>query len=253
MHSTEHARIIRIQKNFASTMQVLECLVDASNPIQSMIVSGAPGIGKSWNICKRLQELHDTAEINYSYLNGKCSTGGLYEALYNARSKYSVLLLDDVEVFDSDDKMNLLKAALDTGESRKISWMSRTQTTLPKQFEFKGAVVFITNVNLAQQALGSSGTAQHTKAVLSRSIFIDLEIHDAESIKAHVLNVLSTSPICTRLGCTPEEQTEVLNFIAKYGEHIPNLSLRTPVLMSGIIKKYKNEWESICLQRLVQQ
>ncbi len=245
------ALLQKIDQNFQSTMDILECVVDANNPINSMIVSGAPGIGKSWNIMKRLQELHDCAEINYTYLNGKCSAGGLYEALYEARSKYSVLLLDDVEVFDSDDKLNLLKAALDTGETRKISWMSRTQTTLPKQFAFNGAVVFITNVNLAQQALQQNALGQHTKAVLSRSVFVDLEIHDKESIKLHVLNVLRKSPVVQRLGCSTEQQQIILNFIERYGDNMNDLSLRTPVLMAGIMQKFSSTYENLWKQRLV--
>lgn len=247
---TNHEIITKkINRNFAATMNVLECVVDHTNPVQSMVVSGAPGVGKSFNICKRLQALHDSARIEYKYMNGKCTAGGLYQALYDARSKYSVLLLDDVEVFDSDDKLNLLKAALDTGESRTITWASRARTDLPTQFEFKGAVVFITNVNLAQIAKGTTNLAPHVKAVMSRSILCDLEIHTAEEIQIHVLNILRSTDICSRLGVSVQEQERIINYIERNGSSIPSLSLRTPVLMSGIIKKFPDSAEEIWNER----
>lgn len=242
--------INKISQNLSSTMQILDCIVDHHNPINSMIVSGAPGTGKSWNIKNKLQHLHNQGMINLSACTGKSSTGGLYEALYNARHKYSVLLLDDVEVFDSEDKINILKAALDTNPIRNISWMTRTSSHLPQSFDFHGAVIFITNNNIKEDLKKNSNLSVHLNAILSRSIFVDLEIHDKMTIKLHVLNVLINSPMLKSLKLNEHQINEIIHFIHHYGESINDLSLRTPVLLSGLITKFPQQWQNIAIQRL---
>ena len=51
-----------------------------------------------------------------------------------------------------DLSLNILKAALDSSKKRYISWNTDSNMLgregIPDRFEFKGSVIFITNINL---------------------------------------------------------------------------------------------------------
>ncbi|WPK19208.1 hypothetical protein [Salmonella phage SD-6_S16] len=94
---TREARSIQIQKNFNSMMVALECLLDDSSTVKSMVVSGAPGVGKTYTLSKRLQKAHDAAEWNVATISGKMTTLALYEVLYKNRHSTNVLVLDDMD------------------------------------------------------------------------------------------------------------------------------------------------------------
>jgi uncharacterized protein YihD (DUF1040 family) len=61
--------------------------------------------------------------------------------------------LDDCDsVFKDDDAVNILKGALDSYDTRKISYITSRelkdsyQNPVPRQFEFTGRVIFISNI-----------------------------------------------------------------------------------------------------------
>lgn len=237
----------RINENFNAMMDTLECILNPLNPIKSMTVTGASGIGKSYNIIKRLEDAHDTGFCNYHYLNGKCTTLGLYQALYQARELGSVLLMDDVDVFDTEDKLNLLKAALESDDNRIISYMSSsrhlTDNNIPIQFEFKGKIVFITNKDLVKISEANSALSPHVDALMTRGAFIDLEIHDNESIMIHIENIMRSTNIVKKFGLDNNASDELLNFMIKNCDNLRKPSLRMPVQLAGLYLQYPNKWE----------
>ncbi|AXC39007.1 UNVERIFIED_ORG: hypothetical protein [Escherichia phage CMSTMSU] len=63
---TRTEKAIQIEKNFNSMMAALECLLDTqANSINSLIVSGKGGVGKTYNVDQRLQKADDNFEIDY--------------------------------------------------------------------------------------------------------------------------------------------------------------------------------------------
>lgn len=152
----------------------------------SLVISGLPGLGKTTDVEKTLDEIR----VDYVPVAGDITTSGLYEILFLNRDK--LLLFDDMDsVFKTEESLNLLKAVLDTKPKRKVSRILKTHFDsfgmsdedverkynelgkLPKQFEFTGRIIFITN---------KSGE-ELDDALISRSLFVDVSPGFDEVIK----------------------------------------------------------------------
>lgn len=238
---------LRIAENFDAMMDTLECILNPLNPIKAMTVTGASGIGKSYNLIKRLEDAHDHGYCNFHYLNGKCTGLGLYQALYNARHLGSVLLMDDVDVFDTEDKLNLLKASLESDDNRIITYMSSSRhladNGIPTQFEFCGKVIFITNKDLVKISEANSALSPHVEALMTRGAFIDLEIHDNESVMVHIENIMRSTNIVKGLGVNNDGAEKILNFMLKNSANLRKPSLRMPVQLAGLYLQFPDKWE----------
>jgi hypothetical protein len=247
MMSRREVLKLRIAENFEAMMDTVECIMDPFNPIKALTVTGASGIGKSYNLIKRLEEAHDTGFCNFHYLNGKCTGLGLYQALYNARNLGDVLLMDDVDVFDTEDKLNLLKASLESDDKRIITYMSSSRVLadngIPTQFEFSGKVIFITNKDLVKISQANSALSPHVNALMTRGAFIDLEIHDNESIMVHIENIMRTTNIVKGHGISKEGSDNILNFMLKNCANLRLPSLRLPVQLAGLYLQFPEKWE----------
>lgn len=244
-------KAIQIEKNFNSMMAALEALLDTTaNSINSLIVSGKGGVGKTYNVDKRLQKADDNYEIDYKKVSGKVTTMGLYEALYHSRHAASVLLLDDVDIFADETNIDLLKAVLDTSEKRVVSYATAgkylEQQGIPKQFEFRGKVIFLTNKNLSQIAKGKSSLAPHIDALITRSIFIDLQLFSNEEVMIHIENIMKKANILENQFVSDEGSKQILNWMLKNEDKLRSPSLRMPVLMAGMYNKFPYDWEAMC-------
>lgn len=239
-----------IKSAFNAMMAALECLLQVNSTVNSLCVSGAPGIGKTFNLNKRLQQAHDSLEWNVNSISGKMTTMALYETLYNNRHNTSVLVLDDMDsVFDSEDSLNLLKGALDTGK-RNISYMTSSKylkdNGIPNTFEMKGKVIFITNKNMSILSKGQSKMAPHYAAFMTRSVYVDLKIHNNTDIMIHIENVMRQSNILTKFNVSNEGSNMILNWMLKNEMTLRTPSLRTPVLMAGLYNSNPFDWEEMC-------
>lgn len=239
---------LRIAENFDAMMDTVECILKPFNPIKSLTVTGASGIGKSFNVIKRLKEADSTGHCNYFYMNGKCTALGLYEALYNARHMCSVLLLDDIDVFECETKLNLLKAALETDDERIITYMSTSRhlvdNDIPTQFDFKGKIIFITNKDLVKISESKSALSPHVDAFMTRGAFIDLEIHDNESIMIHIESIMKSTNIIKKFGVSNDVSNSILNFMLRNSENLHKPSLRMPVQIVGLYLQFPTKWEA---------
>lgn len=247
---TREEKAKEIEQRFESMLAVVDAALTPGNTIKSLCLSGAPGVGKTFTLSKRLQKAHDSLEWNVTSVSGKMTTLALYELLYNNRHCTSCLVLDDMDsVFDSEDSMNLLKAALDTSK-RTISYLSSSKYLrdlgIPGTFEMKGVVIFITNKNLSVLAAGNSKMAPHYAAFMSRSVYVDLKIHTNEEIMIHIENVMTKNNILEKFNISKEGSNQILNFMLKNEESLRTPSLRTPVLMAGLYNSNPFDWEIMC-------
>lgn len=248
-----HPRLVRsqkIQKNFDSMLAVLESMLKPNSPINSMIVSGAPGIGKTYSLSNRLNKAHSNAECNVTTVSGKMTTLALFEVLYKNRFSTNIIVLDDMDsIFDSEDGMNLLKAVLDTSK-RTVSYISSSKylkdNGIPSTFDFFGKIVFITNKDLTRIAASKSKQAPHCQALISRSVYIDLEIQSKEDIMIHIENVMLSTNILEKYNVNQNGSNMILNWMLKHQERLQSPSLRTPVLISALYNSNPYDWEEIC-------
>jgi hypothetical protein len=174
----------------------------ARGDVKGLVVSGASGVGKSHEVELALSRdsLMDKLSFNadaqdqntrrisragdfkprYEIIKGYSTAPALYMTLYEYSEGNETLVFDDCDsVLGDEVSLNILKAALDTTRRRVISWKSQTRnsTSAPDQFEFKGGVIFITNLNFEKVIeRGTSRMVKHLEAIMSRCLYLDLTI-----------------------------------------------------------------------------
>lgn len=165
----------------------------------NIVVAGSAGMGKSHNVFRLLNQMEaDGKIVSYRRVSGHCTPQALYIALFRASSEGQVIVLDDVDVFNDQGMLDLLKAAMETDKfRRKLSWLSSKpiiiegETEVPSEFHFHGRVIFISNINFIAEIAKGGKKAESLNAVMSRcSAYIDLFMDESmkfESIR-HLLD-----------------------------------------------------------------
>ena len=151
---TDEETIERMRERF----DMLEDMTRATKKgdVRAMIVSGPPGVGKSFGVEKVLGK-HDIIatlgerQPKYQVVKGAMSAIGLYCKLFNYADKDNVLVFDDCDsIFADELSLNILKAALDSKKNRTIHWNTDSfklrNEGVPDSFTFKGGAIFITNL-----------------------------------------------------------------------------------------------------------
>lgn len=214
----------------------------------SVIVTGPGGLGKSHTVTKALTksgfndlstldelEIGDNVPKNsFRVIKGYSTPKGLFRTLYENRN--SVIVFDDCDsVLKDAVSLNLLKGALDSYSRRIISWRADMRDEdLPNVFEFKGRVVFISNMN------GST----LDQAIISRSMSVDLTMTTEQKLERmrHLLTEKEFMPE----GFTINEKQDAMNLIEKLAKKVKELSLRTLIQVIKIRKSNPNgRWEKL--------
>ncbi len=250
---TEEQVVKLIEERF----EVMEMLIHnmITSRVNSLIITGAAGIGKTYNVEEILDYYERKQGQHYMTLGGKCTPFGLYEALWACRNVGSILVLDDVEVWDEEDSLNILKKALDTTRTRQIDWRSAGKNLedkgIPDSFEFKGKVIFLTNVDAYKELARGTKRAPHLNALISRSVLIDLAVHDPRTILLHVRSVIRKTNMLVERGITYEQQEEVIKWLTANVKELNVLSLRTPLMVTEFILSEPDRWEMMCRHTLL--
>lgn len=229
----------RIGKRFVVAEQLTHSMVEGK--IRSMIVSGAAGVGKSYTIERILEE----SGVDVETIKGSVSAGGLYSTLYNYRDG-GIIVIDDADsIFGDEDGMNLLKGALDSSEKRVLSWKKQSSFVydekrlsgkeltkaedagkIPNSFEFKGSVIFITNIDFAKEAERGSKMSVHFSALMSRSMYLDLTMNTAEDRIVRMKQVFIEGNMYKKENIDYNQAMEIVGFVAENKNRFRDLSLR---------------------------
>jgi hypothetical protein len=171
-------------------------------------------------------------ESTYQVVKGYSTPKGLYRTLY--RNRDNVLVFDDCDsVLRDPVSLNLLKAALDSYEKRIISWRADLKDEdLPQVFEFKGRVIFISN-------LPSSSLDQ---AILSRSLAVDLSMSKPQKIE-RMQYLLDQDEFMPEF--SDEHKVDALTLIDNVKEHVKELSLRTLIQVTKIRATEQENWQDL--------
>ena len=115
----------------------------------------------------------------YEVVKGAMTALGLYAKLYEHADANHVLVFDDCDSVLMDElSLNILKAALDSGKRRVLHWNADSAKLrsegIPNKFEFKGGVIFITNVKF--ENVRSKKLQDHLEALQSRCHYLDLTL-----------------------------------------------------------------------------
>ena len=141
----------------------------------SLVITGMAGVGKTHLVKETLKQMGLRESYEFVHFKGRTTAAGLYITLYQNSDK--IVIFDDCDsVFKDEDAVNLLKAALDSYDTRRISYISSKPLKdeygepLPAHFEFTGKVIFISNIN--QSKLDA--------AIRSRSFVSDISMNTTQ-------------------------------------------------------------------------
>lgn len=138
----------------------------------SLVITGMAGVGKTHLVKETLTGMGLRESYEFVHFKGRSTAAGLFITLYQNSDK--IIVLDDCDsVFKDADAVNLLKAALDSYDTRKISYISSKPLKdefgepIPPHFEFTGRIIFISNIH--QSKLDA--------AIRSRSFVADISMN----------------------------------------------------------------------------
>ena len=244
--------IQRIRERF----DILEDMTRAvkKGDVRAMIVSGPPGVGKSFGV-ERVLGKHDLlANIandeklkKYEIVKGAMSAIGLYSKLYEFSKEKCILVFDDCDSVLLDDlSLNILKAALDSSKKRMIHWNTDSSLLrregVPNQFEFRGGAIFITNIKFDN--VKSKKLRDHLEALESRCHYIDLTI-DTEREKMLRIKQIVSDGMLADYEFTDAEQAEVVEFIDTNRRRMRELSLRMVLKIADLKKSFPNNYQRV--------
>jgi len=252
-HETDEQILDRLRARF----EILDDMTRAvkKGDVRAMIVTGPPGVGKSFGVEKVLAKhdvfaavADDSKLKKYEVVKGAMSAIGLYSKLYEYSDKKSILVFDDCDSVLLDDlSLNILKAALDTSKKRMIHWNTDSRLLrsegVPNSFEFKGGAIFITNIKFDH--VKSKKLQDHLEALESRCHYLDLTI-DTEREK--VLRIKQVVTECGMLDSYELEdwaKLEVVDFVDANKARMRELSLRTVLKVADLRVSFPDKWKAV--------
>jgi hypothetical protein len=208
--------------------------------LNSFILTGSGGLGKTHAVIEGLKKKglkEDTIMEagDFIFIRGYSTAKALYRTLWEQNGK--VIIFDDADSVHKDPVgANILKAALGSENKRVISWGAEfpESESLPNRFEFRGRIVFISN--LSQE--------QFPQALLSRSMKVDLTLNTAEKLE-RIRQVFDSIDI------EATEKTEVLEFVDKYADLASDLNIRSCLNILKLKRDVGDNWERLALYNFV--
>lgn len=256
---TDEEIIARLAERF----EILDEMTKAvkSGDVRAMIVSGPPGVGKSYGVEQVLEKTDIFGKLagwkpKYEIVKGTMSSVGLYAKLYQYSDEKSVIVFDDCDtVLMEDLSLNILKAALDSSKKRYISWNTDSRLLrsegIPDRFEFKGAAIFITNIKFDQ--VKSKRLREHLNALESRCHYIDLQM-DTTREKILRIKQIVAAGMLNDYEFTEDEVEEIVSFIVDNKDKLRELSLRMVLKIADLRKSFPASWQSMarttCMRRI---
>lgn len=252
----------QIVERLRGRFQILTDMTKAvkKGSVRALIVSGPPGVGKSYGVEEVLQkdDLFNTLAQRppkYEIVKGAMSSLGLYAKLFQFKDRGNVVVFDDCDsVFFDDLSLNILKAALDSSKRRWISWntdsrLLRTEG-IPDRFEFCAGAVFITNIKF--EHVRSKKLRDHLDALESRCHYIDLQMDTTREKLLRIRQIVSDGML-QDYEFEEHEKREIVDFVADNADRIRELSLRMVLKIADLRKSFPDAWQSVarttCMRR----
>ena len=254
-----------IMERLRSRFTILDDMTRAvkKGDVRAMIVTGPPGVGKSFGVEAVLSRhdvfanvANDSKLKKYEVVKGAMSAIGLYKKLYEFSDKKCILVFDDCDSVLLDDlSLNILKAALDSSKKRTIHWNTDSRLLrsegVPNSFEFQGGAIFITNIKFDN--VKSKKLRDHLEALESRCHYLDLTI-DTEREK-----ILRIKQVVTECGMLDDyefsdlEKEVLIDFVDDNKKKLRELSLRTVLKIADLKKSMPSNWRAVaevtCMRR----
>jgi predicted AAA+ superfamily ATPase len=249
----------------ATRFEILDEMAEAciKGDIRAMIVSGPPGVGKSFGVEQQLEKASLFDKIankrqKYEVVKGAMTALGLYAQLYRYSDKGNILVFDDCDsVFGDELSLNILKAALDSGKRRRICWNSDSRLLreegIPNAFEFKGSAIFITNLKF--ENVRSKKLQDHLEALESRCHFVDLTIDTERDkmLRIRQVNRDAQGGLFGDYSFMNNEAELILDFMEANRTKLRELSIRTALKIADLVKMSPNKWQALAMNTVMRR
>jgi len=237
-----------INDRFTFTEQLVRMV--AKGETASCVITGEGGLGKSYTVMKALRAsgLKDISELPigevipsrgcFRVIKGFSTAKGLYRILFENQN--SICVFDDCDsILKDPDALNLLKGALDSYDKRYITWnTSINDDGLPRSFEFKGGVVFVSNM----------AADKISQAIRSRAMNVDLSMTTDQKIE-RMETIMRSDEFMYDVPMP--FKMESLDLIRKNKDTASEISLRTLINVTKIRNSGNSNWESLAKYMLV--
>ena len=255
---TDEQAMDRIRERFDILTEMTKATV--SGDIRAMIVSGPPGVGKSFGVEQEIDKacLFDKLagkRLKAELVKGSATPIGLYQVLYKFSDENSVVVFDDCDSILLDDvALNLLKGALDSGKKRRISWLSESSALrregIPESFEFKGSVIFITNLKFDK--MKSQKLRDHLDALQSRCHYLDLTLDTMRDKILRIKQIASDGVLFADYDFEQCQQDDIIEFMNSNQTRLREMSLRMALKVADLVKSFPAKWrlmaETTCMK-----
>jgi replicative DNA helicase len=255
---TDEEAITRIRERF----EILDEMTKAATngDIRAMIVSGPPGVGKSFGVEQVIDKacLFDQIagkRLRAEVVKGSATALGLYSTLYKYSDENCVLVFDDCDSILLDDvSLNLLKGALDSGKKRKISWLADSNLLrregIPDSFNFNGSVIFITNLKF--DTMKSQKLKDHLDALQSRCHYLDLTLDTMRDKVLRIKQIAKDGELFKDYDFEQCTQDDIVDFMDTNKIRLREMSLRMALKIADLRKSFPANWkrmaETTCMK-----
>ena len=247
----DEQRMTEIAERFDILNEMTKAVLNGD--IRAMIVAGPPGVGKSFGIEGELERANlfdqiSGRRVKSEMIKGTASALGMYKALYKYSDENSVVVFDDCDSILLDDVcLNLLKGALDSGKKRRISWLADSHSLrnegIPDQFDFKGGVIFITNLKFDQ--MKSQKTRDHLDAIQSRCHYLDLTLDTMHDKILRIKQIARTGELFADFDFDQLDQDLVIDFMTDNQNKLREVSLRMAIKIAQLKKSFPLKWVAL--------
>jgi hypothetical protein len=250
---TETEAMDRIATRFEVLDEMSRACINGD--IRAMIVSGPPGVGKSYGVETQMERasMFDKLagkKVRFQIVKGAMTALGLYSQLYKYSDTKNVLIFDDCDsVFTDDLSLNILKAALDSGKTRRICWNSDSRLLreegIPNTFNFNGSAIFITNLKFGN--LKSKKLQDHLEALQSRCHFLDLTIDGDRDKMLRIKQVHRDAEggLFKDYDFNEEQSQIVIDFMWDNHTKLREVSLRMCLKIADLVKISPGNWKNL--------
>lgn len=220
--------------------------------IRALILQGPPGIGKSHGVVAQMQKASMFDDIagrppRYEVIKGYMSPISLYCKLYAHSDAGHVVVFDDCdEVLQNEESLNVLKAALDSGKSRRVYWGADSNMLrregVPDSFDFRGTVIIITNQKLDSQR--DTKRNAHLAALQSRCHFMDLKMNSVRECLIWIRYVVTGGRMLEDYGLSKDQAEQIVDFMYENQTKLREVSLRMAIKIADLAKT-SSRWQML--------
>jgi len=247
---SDDAIVTRLRERFDILTDMTKAVKNGD--IRAMIVSGPPGVGKSFGVEAVLEKdgLFDNLaerKPKFEIVKGAMSSIGLYSKLYEYSKAGNVVVFDDCDsILMEDLSLNILKGALDSSNRRFISWNTDSRILrsegIPSRFEFCAGAIFITNIKF--EHVRSKKLRDHLDALESRCHYIDLQMDTTREKLLRIKQIIGDGML-DKYEFHDAVKAEIVDFIIDNADKLRELSLRMVLKIADLKKSFPLNYQAM--------